>query len=286
MTDKFKLTETEQYPGCNSGSIEINKTNEVRKNLMRQNLIAFLFLCMTSGVALAQSTQVSQSILPTARVTDANDIKLLLDLLFIFEEEVTRLDVIDVTSNGFGPDDIVVAYPSQQTYYLGADVDAQAQTMMDEWAFEAEFRRDASSQLRPEQFDPARNPNLSPDEHAEMAILSDLLYAIQRNYNDEPVRLLFERDNGAFTFQMWDFEPQQMQHIAKPTGPPDTLTTFDLLYVVTTDSLIEADTAYYDILYLQRTVQDSIFIPVGDDDELVSRRNYVSPGEALRRQRQ
>ena len=172
---------------------------------MRQFLTTILLFCMMTGAAQAQQTQVSQSILPTARVTNANDIQLLLDLLFIFEEEVTRLDVIDVTSNGFGPDDIVVAYPSQQTYYLGADVDAQAQAMMDEWAFEAEFRRDASSQLRPEQFDPARNPNLNPDEHAEMAILSDLLYAIQRNYNDEPVRLLFERDNGAFTFQMWGF---------------------------------------------------------------------------------
>ena len=254
--------------------------------MMKRILITFLFLCMTDGIARAQQAQVSQSILPTARVTNANDIQLLLDLLFIFEDEVTRLDVIDVTSNGFGPDDIVVAYPSQQTYYLGADVDAQAQAMMDEWAFEAEFRRDASSQLRPEQFDPALNPNLNPEELAEMAILSDLLYAIDRNYNDEPVRILFERDNGAFTFQMWDFEPQEMAHIAKPSGPPDTLTTFDLLYVVTTDSLIEADTAYYDILYLQRTVQDSIFIPVGDDDELVSRRNYVAPGEALRRQRQ
>ena len=244
-----------------------------------------LLLLMAPSWAFAQPVQVSQSILPTARITNQEDILKLLDLLFIFEEEVTRMDIIDVTSNGFGPDDIVVTYPSQQTHYLGADVDGEAQTMMDEWAFEAEFRRDASSQVSPAQFDPAINANIAPGEQAEMAILSEILYALDRNYNDEPVRMLFERDNGAFTFQMWDFAPPQMQHVAKPAGPPDTLTTFDLLYVVATDSLIEADTAYYDILYLQRTVQDSVFIPVSEDDDLSSNREFLSPGDALRRQR-
>ena len=244
-----------------------------------------LLLLLIPSMVHAQGTQVSQSILPTARVTNQQDIQKLLDLLFIFEEEVTRMDIIDVTSNGFGPDDIVVTYPSQQTHYLGADVDGEAQSMMDEWAFEAEFRRDAASSVSPQQFDPALNPNLGADEQAEMAILSDILYALDRNYNDEPVRMLFERDNGAFTFQMWDFKPPQMQHVEKPAGPPDTLTTFDLLYVLASDSLIEADTAYYDILYLQRTVQDSVFIPVRQDEDISSNREFLSPGDALRRQR-
>jgi|GEM_PF-800101 len=248
-------------------------------------LIAGMLFMSFPADALAQSAQVSQSVLPTARITNQDDILKLLDLLFIFEEEVTRMDIIDVTSNGFGPDDIVVTYPSQQTHYLGADVDGEAQAMMDEWAFEAEFRRDASSQVTPEQFDPALNPSIADGEQAEMAILSEILYSLERNYKDEPVRMLFERDNGAFTFQMWDFKPPQMQHVAKPSGPPDTLTTFDLLYVLASDSLIEADTAYYDILYLQRTVRDSVFIPVDEDNELSSGREFLSPGDALRRQR-
>lgn len=253
--------------------------------VFQAQLCLILVFVMMPSLALAQSAQVSQSILPTARITNQDDILKLLDLLFIFEEEVTSMDIIDVTSNGFGPDDIVVTYPSQQTHYLGADVDGEAQAMMDEWAFEAEFRRDASSQVAPEQFDPALNPTLAEGEQAEMAILSEILYSLQRNYKDEPVRMLFERDNGAFTFQMWDFKPPQMQHVAKPSGPPDTLTTFDLLYVLASDSLIEADTAYYDILYLQRTVRDSVFIPVNEDDDLSSNREFLSPGDALRRQR-
>ena len=266
----------------------MNKKNELVQRalgVLNAMLVALLIVLVVPNGVQAQSAQVSQSILPTARITNQEDILKLLDLLFIFEEEVTRMDIIDVTSNGFGPDDIVVTYPSQQTHYLGADVDGEAQTMMDEWAFEAEFRRDASSQVSPQQFDPAINPNIAAGEEAEMAILSDILYALQRNYNDEPVRMLFERDNGAFTFQMWDFKPPQMQHVEKPAGPPDTLTTFDVLYVLASDSLIEADTAYYDILYLQRTVRDSVFIPVSQDDDLSSNREFVSPGEALRRQR-
>ena len=248
-------------------------------------LSVLLVIVTVSVPAMGQSARISQSVLPTAQITNQEDIQRLLDLLFIFEEDVTRMDIIDVTSNGFGPDDIVVTYPSQQTHYLGADVDGEAQSMMDQWAFEAEFRRDAASNVRPEQFDPAFNPNIAPGEEAEMAILSEILYSLQRNYNDEPVRMLFERDNGAFTFQMWDFKPPQMQHVAKPAGPPDTLTTFDLLYVLASDSLIEADTAYYDILYLQRTVQDSVFIPVDAREGLTSQQKFFSPGDALRRQR-
>lgn len=243
-------------------------------------LLAFIRLPL-----MGQAVKVSQSVLPTARITNQQDIERLVELLFIFEDEVTRMDIIDVTSNGFGPDDIVVTYPSQQTHYLGADVDGEAQAMMDQWAFEAEFRRDASSTVSPEQFDPSQNPNIAPGEEAEMAILSEILYSLRRNYDDEPVRMLFERDNGAFTFQMWDFKPPQMQHVEKPSGPPDTLTTFDLLYVLASDSLIEADTAYYDILYLQRTVKDSVFIPIREDDDLTSGREFLSPGDALRRQR-
>ncbi len=258
--------------------------------MKRLTLFAAATLLLTSspaGVAgQAQPAQVTQSILPTARVTDPGDIQRLLDLMFIFEENVERLDVIDVTNNGFGPDDIVVAYPSQQTYFLGADVDRAAQAIMDEWAFEAEFRRDASSQVPPEQLDPARAPEaIAVEEHAEMAILADIMYALRRNYQAGPVRLLFERSEGAFTFQMWDYQPEAMQFVSRPSGPPDTLTTYDLLYVLASDSLIEADTAYYDILYLQRTVQDSIFIPVEGVDPAPSRASG-SPGDALRRLRE
>ena len=263
--------------------ITINKS--AMGDLIRSSILLSFLLLLGCLPVQGQVARISQSVLPTARITNQQDIERLLELLFIFEEEVTRMDIIDVTSNGFGPDDIVVTYPSQQTHYLGADVDGEAQAMMDQWAFEAEFRRDASSTVQPEQFDPSLNPNMAPEEQAEMAILSEILYSLRRNYNDEPVRMLFERDNGAFTFQMWDFKPPQMQHVARPAGPPDTLTTFDLLYVLASDSLIEADTAYYDILYLQRTVQDSVFIPFNEEVDLTSEREYLSPGDALRRQR-
>ena len=248
------------------------------------NRILLLLLIAMPYAVLAQPAQVSQSILPTARITNAAEIQRMLDLMFIFEEDVTRLDVIDATNNGFGPDDIVVTYPSQRTYFLGTDVDREAQDIMDQWAFEAEFRRDASSQVAPEQFDPSRGAPVEADERAEMAILSDILYALRRNYNEEPVRLMFERSNGAFTFQMWDYEPQSMAFEDRPAGPPDTLVNYDLLYVIATDSLIEADTAYYDILYLQRTVQDSIFIPF-DGAEPVTQGTSTSPGSAFTRQR-
>ncbi|MEZ4698931.1 MAG: hypothetical protein R2834_01265 [Rhodothermales bacterium] len=98
-------------------------------------------------------------------------------------------------------------------------------------------------------------------EKAERAILYDLLKSLERNYRDAPVSLLFERNDEAFTFQMWDYEQEALAYTPPPPAQPDTVNAYDMLFVLRQDSLIIADTVMFDILYLRQQVEEIIWMP-------------------------
>ena len=57
---------------------------------------------------------------------------------------VTRIDVVDLTANGYGPDDVLILYPSLETYLLRGGVPTRVQEIMKQWELEADYRLDAS----------------------------------------------------------------------------------------------------------------------------------------------
>src|SRR4030042_5570288 len=85
-------------------------------------------------------------------VTNPKTIKFLLDNCFIFPEgEVTRLDIYDVTGNGFGEKDIAETYPFRTIYFL-------------------EFVNEQAQQFMKTNFDPPENyekvgENIDPNEY-------------------------------------------------------------------------------------------------------------------------
>lgn len=225
---------------------------------------------------ITEPADIGQSTLPRARVTDPAQIAFLIDRFLIFEDSVSYMEIIDVTRNGFGPDDIAVTFPSQRTHFLGEFVDSLAQSLMLQWKFEAEFTQDAAFDAPPEFFDPAYADSVAaaqalesaaladaarqeavidsllttapPDtlatgearQAAESAILANIMRVVSRNYNDAPISLLFERDSVGFTFQLWDYSPEAMTYVPPP--PPIQLI----------DSIRTEIATEYDLLYLSR----------------------------------
>jgi hypothetical protein len=279
-----------------------------------------------------QPGDIGQSTLPRARVTDPEQVAFLMDRFLIFDDSVSYIEIIDVTRNGFGPDDIAVTFPSQRTHFLGEFVDSLAQSLMVQWKFEAEYTQDAAFNASPDFFDPAfrdsvreaqileRARLLDEDRQAEIvdsllmatppdtlrqgaaqsAILANLMRAIGRNYDAEPVSLLYERDANGFTFQLWNFEEEAMEYVPPPPplqlidtvfappsaeaiaeaatgqgeGPPrvetetvtsaEGLTRYDLLQLLQQDSLIQADAQLYDLL--QVYTSDSLITAEGVEE--------------------
>ncbi|QXD15899.1 hypothetical protein GQ464_002825 [Rhodocaloribacter litoris] len=191
---------------------------------------------------------------PVAAITDPQDIQFLLDALFIVpqqDEVPERVEVIDITNNGYGPDDILVVYPSQEAFMIDPlAISDEVQQFMNSWALEADFQVD-SGPVPAQAFDP-ENYTL---QQAEYAILYDLMRSIERNYNAAPISLRFERTNAGFTMQMWEYQPEAMRYVPPPPAEPDTLIQRDVIHIVRSDSVL------YDMLYLYHVIEETEYIP-------------------------
>lgn len=158
-------------------------------------------------------TQVTR---PVVEVTDSATIEFLLFELFVEPlEPPTRLQVIDVTQNGFGPDDVMIAYPSAEAFLIPEIIPDSVQRVMSGWEPEVEYRMD-SGNMSVEIL--ASLIASSPDSttRAESAILYDVVLAVDRSYRDLPVAMLFQRDSVGFTFQLWDYNRLAMEYAPRP----------------------------------------------------------------------
>ncbi len=236
-------------------------------------LLIFLVLSVSNSNSqdLTRNPEVTQIFRPIAVINDPGSIETLLDayLIAINPSDVEMLEIIDVTNNGFGPDDIMVVYPMLEVFYLeGAPPDVEE--IMRGWSFE-DRRRD-SDNLPADYFYPAHADTLESWEIEESEIvlvenslISDLLASLNRNYNTDPISILFERDSDGFTFQMWRFDENAFRFSPRPPATPDSIAVHDLMYVLYSDSTIVADTTYYDLIYVNRTIEDIIYLPGRED---------------------
>lgn len=234
---------------------------------------------------LTSNPEVTQIFRPIAVIDDPSSIEILLDAYFITTNpaEVEKLEIIDVTNNGFGPDDIMVVYPSLDVYYLeGAP--PEVEEIMRGWSFE-DRRRD-SDNLPADYFYPAHADTLerweideSEIELVENSLIADLLQSLNRNYNTDPISILFQRDSEGFTFQMWRYDENAFRFTPRPPATPDSIAVHDLMYVLYSDSTIVADTTYYDLIYLNRTIENVVYLP-GREGEIQPFNTRSLPGTA------
>lgn len=181
-------------------------------------------LALPTSAVRAQDAQVdfTQVTRPVVQVTDSALIDFLLFELFVEPSAApSRLQVIDVTQNGFGPDDVMIAFPSVEVYTIPAFLPDSVQTIMSSWAPEVEYRMD-SGNMSASALGSLIGSESDSTRLAEGALLYDLVQAVERNYRDLPVALLFQRDSVGFTFQLWDYNRPSMTYAPRPEFVPDT----------------------------------------------------------------
>ncbi len=91
---------------------------------------------------------------------------------------------------------------------------------MSQWAPEVEFRLDAGN-LPSDALAGLIANTADTTKRAENAILYDVVQAVERNYRDLPVGILFERDSLGFTFQIWDYNRSAMKYVPRPQFSAD-----------------------------------------------------------------
>ncbi len=219
---------------------------------MRTAVIVFLIIgCLGSLSAIGQAADeliVNQTTLPVVTLVDQGLIRFFLDEFFIPETLVTKMDIIDVSLNGFGENDIVRLYPSDQIYFLQY-VSDKAQTKMNEWKFTANFQITAKNS----------DVRALDDYHTNRPaynIFGAILAGLNRNYKDYPIKIRFERDSSTVIFELWSYNEQKLRELPNSTDRlPDEMVKY--IHAKT-------DTTLRDCIYIYKTVRDTIYIPVAE----------------------
>jgi len=215
-------------------------------------LLMLLVLLAFARILRAQDAiTVDKVTVPIVTIEEKELIDFFVYEFFIAETLVTRLDIIDATGNGFGEDDLVKTYPSEMIYFPVPSDSAQA--IMNSWQFKANF------QIVTESREPEAFENL-PHEKAENGIFASILRGVNRNYQDQPINVWFQRDGNGVTFEMWGYNRGQLNYQPPPPEEPDSVTTYDLVHVFRSDTLIQADTTMYDLIYMYKSVTDTVFV--------------------------
>ena len=216
--------------------------------ILNRYLTLLLFTTLLFG---QDHVKIDQQMVATATIRDQELINFFLEAYLIPEEEVREIRFIDATGNGFGEEDLIKCYPSAKTYYLFPS--DTAQQVMNAWEFTSNFQS-VTSNADPVVFERLEN------DRAQNAILAGLLKGINRNYRDKPIKIFFERDSNAVVFDMWGYQPDSVQWQPPPPPPRVAETTFDIMHVLRSDTLVISDTTYYDQYYIYRSVVDTLFI--------------------------
>ncbi len=159
-------------------------------------------------IRTANAQEFDQLTRPLAALSDSTQIRAILDALLIpATGRVDRVDVIDVTANGFGPDDLVLLYPSMETYEVGADVPRLLQESMKSWEIAADYRLDAT---REESMRVASDAHNRQDARA--ALTGDVLGAIARYYEGDEFDLRMSQDTAGVRLEIWNYDPASLRY--------------------------------------------------------------------------
>jgi hypothetical protein len=216
---------------------------------MKKLILIFLLSVIITKISFAQPQteaqgRVTQISVPVMSITNEKLVKLLMDEFFIPETLVTRMEIIDVGKNGFGAKDLVRTYPSDEIYFIEF-VSQKAQQIMNDWEFKANF------QIIAQNTDPEVLNDHSENKPAYNIFIS-LLRSLGRNYKDYPIKVKLERDSSTVTFEMWDYNENELKFDPKAiTYLTDRLTKKAISFV---------DSTYYDCIFIYKTVADTVYI--------------------------
>lgn len=140
---------------------------------------AVLLVVVASHAAEAQEVDFTQVTRPVVQVTDSAMIDYILFELFVEPlAPPTRLQVIDVTQNGFGPDDVVIAFPSVEVFTIPAFLPDSVQALMSSWQPDVEYRMD-SGNMSASALGSLIGSEADEARRAEGALLYDLVQAVE-----------------------------------------------------------------------------------------------------------
>ncbi|MBD3289660.1 hypothetical protein GF337_12715 [candidate division KSB1 bacterium] len=211
------------------------------------SIVTIILILSITSISFAQKNdkvEVNQISVPMVTLLDSSLISFFLDEFFIPETLVTKMDIIDVSLNGFGENDIVKLYPSDNVYFLQFVSDA-AQKRMNQWEFKANFQITAQNE----------DVSIADDYESNKPaynIFGAILKGLNQNYQDLPIKIRFERDSSTVLFELWGHTREALRVI-----PKEEPRVKDVLLE---QIAVKSDTTLYDCIFIYKTLIDTVYL--------------------------
>ena len=144
-----------------------------------------------------------------------------------------------------------------RTFYL-SEISDSLQIKMGEWKQQA-AREIAFDLISGDEF----YDIFEKSEKPGYLVLANIIYALERVYKDIPMELYFKRDSTGIRFDFWGYNPDSL--VYRPGGPIgyELSTAYDLMYIQRSDTTIISDTTLYDLIFIYKTMVDTMYMPTG-----------------------
>jgi hypothetical protein len=228
---------------------------------MRRILILGLIFAAAGWAAFGQEIHVKPVMAYSASVTDRGLIQQFLTQQSILSDEpVDSIEVIDATANGFGENDLLVLYPSKQIYPL-MTVEEPLKSIMTNWHY------NLSQVTSPHTSFAELAQQAKADRNPYLGVLSQVVRGLDRYYRGSQVEGTFRRDQNSSYIALWNFAADSFKYQeSRDAGATDTLRYYDLLQIMSHDTMFVADSTTYDVIYVYKTYRDTIYVPVAASD--------------------
>ncbi len=175
-----------------------------------KDALVFLFcvLCVFGWNRVGQGQSFDQITRPVAIISRPAQIdSIFTELLIPLPDSVTHINVLDVTGNGFGPDDMIIVYPDLTVYPLDANIPLVLRDMMKSWELSADYRLDITL---------AQSSLVEADAHLAQdvrgAISGACISAIERYYSGTDLDIRLQRNMAGLRLEMWNYDPAALQY--------------------------------------------------------------------------
>ena len=145
---------------------------------------------------------------PVATLTDMDTVQEVLgDLLIFPPDNLTSIQLVDITANGYGPDDLLIINPTLDVHYLGDFLPQSLRSLVAQWEFDADFRSDLTREVTMADFQSAHLR-----EDAAASIAGACATAIDTHYQGDDISLRLDRDGGSVRVELWGYTEDDLRY--------------------------------------------------------------------------
>ncbi len=174
-------------------------------------LLAIACLLLPPAVQGQTFDQLTRPVATLARPAQIDTF--LSELLIPPPDTISHLEVVDLTGNGYGPDDMVILYPSQTTYAISDAVPRILQDIMKTWELGADYRLDATLE---------ESHSVEAEAHRRQdprgAISGAVVSAIAEYYDGDGIDMRLSQGQDGLRLEMWNYDPDAMRYRPKPAA--------------------------------------------------------------------